>query len=350
MKKRVIALLLVLAMAFTLAACGKKEESGTNENTCKELSVYTAFPETEVQYYFTEFEKQTGIHINYVRLSAGEMLTRVEAEKDNPQATLMFGGSTDNYIAAVDKGLLEPYQSPNLTTTPKTYIDPTGTWNPIYVGCIAFACNKDWFQQKGYEYPKTWNDLLDPKYENQIIMAHPSTSGTAYTVLSTLVQLNNKDDAKVWDYLEKLDKNMRQYTKSGSAAPNSVALGESAIALTFSHDALQLTPEGYHIELSFPTDGTGFEVGATAIIKGGKAEEMDNAKKFIDWMCSEEGQGCYAKNNSFRVPTNTKAPVADGLVTLDKVPVIAYDAVWAASVKSQYCDNFISKIAEKPEQ
>ena len=142
---------------------------------------------------------------------------------------------------------------------------------------------------------------------------------------------------------------MSQYTKSGSAAPNAVAIGEAAIALTFSHDALQLTPEGYHIELSFPTDGTGYEVGAMALIKGGKADEQENAKKFIDWMTSEAGQSCYAENDSFRVPTNTDAPVADGLVTLDQVPVIDYDAVWAASVKSEYCEQFETKIATKPE-
>ena len=129
-----------------------KTEQPAESSGSKELSVYTAFPESEVIYYFNKFEQETGIKINYVRLSAGEMLTRVEAEKDNPQATLMFGGSTDNYIAAVDKGLLEAYQSPNLDKTPSTYLDPTGTWNPIYVGCIAFACNSDWFKEKGLEY------------------------------------------------------------------------------------------------------------------------------------------------------------------------------------------------------
>ena len=247
----------------------------------------------------------------------------------------------------VDKGLLEAYQSPNLSKTPDTYLDPTGTWNPIYVGCIAFACNADWFAEKGLEYPTSWEDLLKPEFKGEIIMAHPATSGTAYTVLATLVQL--KGDDQVWDYLEKLNTNMSQYTKSGSAAPNAVAIGEAAIALTFSHDALQLTPEGYHIELSFPTDGTGYEVGAMALIKGGKADEQENAKKFIDWMTSEAGQGCYAENDSFRVPTNTAAPVADGLVTLDEVPVIDYDAVWAASVKSEYCEQFENKIATKPE-
>ncbi len=118
--KRFLALLLSAMMLLALAACGgggdtapagdsdggEAETSGSNE-----LTVYTAFPEAEVAYYFNAFEEATGIKVNALRLSAGEMLTRVAAEKDNPQAALMFGGSTDNYIAAGDPGLLEPYQS-----------------------------------------------------------------------------------------------------------------------------------------------------------------------------------------------------------------------------------------------
>ena len=323
--KRISVVLMTLAMLFSATACGgstgESEDSGNTAEVSdagsggetggsNELTVYTAFPEAEVAYYFNAFEEATGIHVNSLRLSAGEMLTRVAAEKDNPQASLMFGGSTDNYIAASNQGLLEAYQSPELSNTPENYLDPDGVWNPIYVGAI---------------------------------MAHPATSGTAYTVLATLIQLKGED--AVWDYLAELDKNMSQYTKSGSAAPNGVALGEAAIALTFSHDGLQPTTEGYPIELSFPTDGTGYEVGAMALIKGGPADEQENAKAFIDFMCSAEGQNLYAENNSFRVPTNTEATVADGLVTLDSVAVIDYDAVWAAEHKDEFVAQFEANIA-----
>jgi iron(III) transport system substrate-binding protein len=320
----------------------------SNGKSSGELSVYTAFPEAEVEYYFEQFEKETGIKCNYVRLSAGEMLTRVAAEKDNPQAALMLGGSTDNYIAMEDQGLIEPYQSEALSDTPENLLDPKGGWDPIYVGCIAFACNKEWFDDKGYEYPTSWDDLLDEKYKGEVIMAHPSTSGTAYTVLATLVQLMGEDQA--FDYMKKLSANITQFTKSGSAAPNAVAQGEAAIAITFSHDGLQPTAEGYPIELSFPEDGTGYEVGATALIKGGPADEQENAKKFIDWMTSTAGQNLYAENDSFRVPTNSKAEVADGLVTLDQVKCIDYDAVWAAENKSDLTARFESDVIAAPEE
>lgn len=355
--KRFLALLLSSLMVLTLlAGCGgdsstdaaQSGDGAESTSSSNELTVYTAFPEAEVAYYFNAFEEATGIKVNALRLSAGEMLTRVAAEKDNPQAALMFGGSTDNYIAAVDQGLLEAYQSPELANAPETYIDPTGTWNPIYVGAIAFACNSEWFAEKGYDYPTSWDDLLDPKYEGMVIMAHPATSGTAYTVLATLIQLKGED--AVWDYLKELDKNMSQYTKSGANAPNSVALGEAAIALTFSHDGLQPTVEGYPIELSFPSDGTGYEVGAMALIKGGPADQQENAKKFIDFMCSAEGQNLYAENNSFRVPVNTQATPAEGLVTLDSVAVIDYDAVWAAENKTTFTDQFEANIAGAPEE
>lgn len=325
------------------ASSSTSEASGSETSSSNELTIYTAFPEAEVAYYIEAFEKETGIQVNSLRLSAGEMLTRVAAEKDNPQAALMFGGSTDNYISASDQGLLEAYQSSELENVPEEYLDPDGVWNPIYVGAICFACNSAWFDEMGYDYPTSWEDLLDPKYEGQIIMAHPATSGTAYTVLATLIQLKGEDE--VWDYLKELNKNMSQYTKSGSAAPNSVALGEAAIALTFSHDGLQPTVEGYPMELSFPSDGTGYEVGAVALIKNGPADQQENAKKFIDFMCSAAGQSLYAENESFRVPTNSEAEVADGLVTLDSVDTIDYDAVWAADNKETFVEQFEANIA-----
>lgn len=357
--KKLTAILLISSLIPSLlSGCsGTSSESNKNANSSETemnnsgseaITVYSAFPESEVIYYFNKFTEQSGIKINYIRLSAGEMLTRVAAEKNNPQASVMFGGSTDNYIAAAEQGLLEPYQSPNLSETPENLLDPQKIWNPIYVGCIAFACNKDWFEKQGYEYPTSWDDLLDSKYQGQIIMAHPATSGTAYTVFATLVQL--KGDEAVWSYLTELNKNITQYTKSGSAAPNAVALGEASIALTFSHDGLQPTAEGYPIVLSFPQDGTGYEVGAVALIKGGPAAEYENAKKFIDWICSFEGQSLYAENSSFRVPTNRKAKIAEGLVTLDKVNVIDYDAVWAAQNKKTLTDKFEELIIGAPSE
>ena len=168
--KRLLALLLSLAMVMALVACGGKEEPAPEKEETKteqpapekeeapsapahsnSLTVYTAFPEAEVIYYYNAFEEATGIKINSIRLSAGEMLARVEAEKANPQAALMLGGPSDNYIAAVEKGLLEEYQAADVDKAPEAYRDPTGHWSPIYVGAIGFGCNAEWFADKGLD-------------------------------------------------------------------------------------------------------------------------------------------------------------------------------------------------------
>jgi len=343
MKKKIITCMLSAVMVLSLMASAVSAETSSS----KELTVYTPWEDDYATYVFNSFEEDTGIHVNYIRLGAGEMLTRVEAEKENPQATVMFGGGSSYYISATQKGLLEPYQSSELSSTPDAYLDPDGYWNPVNVGIICFACNTEWFEDNGYDYPTSWEDLLDPKYEGEIIMAHPATSGTAYNVLATILQLMENDD-DAWDYMAALNKNISQYTKSGTAAPNAVAMGESAIALTFSHDGLMPAVQGYPVEISFPSEGTGYEIGATAIIKGGKEEEMENAKLFIDWITSARGQSTYAEMGYPLVPTNVKAEVSDGLVTLDQVNVIDFDPVWAGEVKEEYCAIFEEKIANAP--
>ncbi len=306
------------------------------------LTVYTAFPDEELPTYFNAFEKDTGIKVDYVRLSAGEMLARVTAEKDNPQASLMYGGSSDTYIAAMKEGLLEAYQSPELANVPAEYHDAQGVWNPVYVGAICFACNKDWFTEKGLPYPASWEDLLKPEFKGQVSMAHPTTSGTSYTVLATIMQLMGEE--KGWAYFDKLNANVRQYTKAGAAPPQQVALGEAAIAITFSHDGLKPAREGYPIELSFPSDGTGFEVGAVALIKGGPAKEVENAKKFIDWSMSKRGQELYIDSESNRMPVNSTAAVTEGLIDLSTLAIIDYDAVWAGENKKALQAEFIEKV------
>ena len=352
--KRLFAALLAATSLLALTACGggkteapktddSKTEQPAESSGSKELSVYTAFPESEVIYYFNKFEQETGIKINYVRLSAGEMLTRVEAEKNNPQATLMFGGSTDNYIAAVDKGLLEAYQSPNLDKTPSTYLDPTGTWNPIYVGCIAFACNADWFAEKGLEYPTSWEDLLKPEFKGEIIMAHPATSGTAYTVLATLIQLKGED--AVWDYLKELDKNMSQYTKSGSGPSKMVGPGECVIGIGFLHDGIYQILQGYdNIQLVVPEDGTSFEVGATAIFKG--ATHPNAAKLWIEYALSPDCVDHAKENGSYQflVLKNATQPEEAEKFGLDMNNTIDYDFADAKENSAKYVEDFFEAL------
>ncbi|HCM26070.1 MAG: iron ABC transporter substrate-binding protein [Treponema sp. GWB1_62_6] len=309
----------------------------------KTLVVYTALPDSELPTYFGEFQKDTGIKIQYVRLSAGEVLARIKAEKGNPQASVWYGGSYDNFVAAAKDGLLETYQSPELVNIPKDFHDASGFANPFYVGAISFACNTEWFKRKGLPYPTSWDDLLKPEFKEQISMAHPGTSGTSYTILATIVQM--RGEAGAWEYFRALNQNVRQYTKSGAAPPMDVGLGEAAIGITFSHDGLKPAFEGYPVALSFPKDGTGFEIGCVALIKGGAAKELANAKRFIDWTLSKRGQELFEPSKSFRLPVNRLAKAPGGAVDMNDLKVINYNAVWAGENRKRLVEEFTKTIA-----
>ncbi len=349
MRTKIIAAVSVaLVTVCLLAGCEKKSESsadGSAVKQSKELTMYCALPETEIPSFIDAFKEDTGITVNFVRLSAGEILSKIQVEKNNPQASIWYGGNCDSFIAAANNDLLEAYRSPELANIPEAYQDPIGYWSPVYVGALAFAVDKDWFASKGLEYPKSWKDLLKPEFEGQISMAHPGSSGTAYTILATMVQMLGEEEAMA--YMKELNKNIRQYTKSGSAPPKNVGLGEAAIGLAFSHDCLKPAVQGYPVEVSFANDGTGYEIGAIAMIKNGPEDEVENAKAFIDWVLSKKGQDIYSTNNSFRLPVNSTAVVPDGAINISDLPVIEYDFLWAGENRTRLIDKFSEVVAAK---
>lgn len=307
------------------------------------LTVFTSYPESELPTYFNAFERDTGITIDYIRLSAGEMTTRVLAERANPTASIVYGCTIDNFITLAEEGMLEAYQSPELDNIPAKYHDPDGFYNPVDVSAICFTVNRDWFQENNLEYPKTWDDLLKPEFKGQVSMAHPATSGTSYPIVAALI--HQMGEEKAWDYFAKLNQNVRHYTKSAASPPTEVALGEAAIALVFSHDGLKPAAEGYPVEIVFPSDGTPSSVEAVGIIKGGPEKELDNAKLFVDWAMSVRGQELYIDSKSNRIPLNVNASVTEGLTNPDDLAIIAYDPKWAAENKTTFVETFKEKIA-----
>lgn len=324
-----------------------QEHSSTVEEAAEtpaydRLTVYSPLPERETLLYCSAFRKDTGITVDCVHLPAGEMTDRLEQERDDPQASVLLGGSADNYIQLQQSGLLEAYQSPELIDVPEVYQDERGVWNPIYIGTLCFACNRDWFAQTGNPLPTCWDDLLAPALRERIVMADPKSSGTSYTTLATLVQARGED--KAWEYLKKLDQNVGEYTHSGIEPAERVKNGEYAVGIVFSHDAFRAALDGYPVEVCSPADGTGYEIGACALVRGGPAEERENARLFLDWMTSARGEECYIEAKSCRLPANSTARAADGLPPLDEVKLISYDLEWAGENRTRlisYFDTYI---------
>ena len=335
LKRSTLLLFGILVLSVILTACQKEPES-------KELNLLCVPQEEWCQGMKEEFEKEFGITVNYVRMSTGEALARLEAEKDNPQFDIMWGGPIDTYIAGKNEGMFEQYESPNVENLldKEKYLDPDNYWAGIYLGSLGFATNKDFLEANpGLEAPTSWDDLLKPEFKGQLLVAHPSTSGTSYTAMSTILQLMGEE--KGWEYLNDYADQVLQFTKSGSAPAKFVGAGEGAVGVVFSHDIVKQIEAGLPLVLSFPEEGTGYEIGGMAIVKG--AKNLDAAKKWYDWALTPEAQALGPKYKAYQAPTVGGVDLA--YPELLEVNLIDYDFQWAGDNKKAFVDRFINEIA-----
>jgi iron(III) transport system substrate-binding protein len=323
MKKGMLMALLVAVFVFSGFA--------TSYAAGKVLHIYDAFDTEEAKYYIDAFEKETGINVEFVRMSSGEVLARVEAEAANPQATVWHAGSNTSHINAASKGLLTPYKPKTDFELPDSMHAKDWAWTGFYTGAIGFVTNTNFLKKNGVKAPTSWDDLLNPAFAKNVALAYPYTSGTAYTTYATLIQMWGLE--KTLDWWEKFDKqNVLQYTNSGTGCIPMAGLGEVAVGIAFSHDILAKgVNKGYPVVMTFPKEGTGYEIGGLSLIKGGPEPEL--GKQFIDWCFTVKAQDLFQKYS--RLPVNPKATVGKGAVTLDQVKLIDYNDIWAGEHKDE---------------
>jgi iron(III) transport system substrate-binding protein len=320
---------------IVLAACGKQAAS-------TEINVLCTPQEEWCQGMKQEFEEKYGITVNYVRMSSGESLARIRAEKDNPQFDIWWGGPIDSFVAAKQEGLLEAYDSPNYGNLldQAKYKDADNYWAGIYVGTLGFCTNKDWLAANpGIAAPTSWADLLKPEYAGQILVAHPSTSGTSYTALSTILQVMGEEAG--WEFARQYAGQVAQFTKSGAAPAKFVGQGEAGVCIVFSHDIVhEIDDNKLPLELTFPSEGTGYEIGGMGIIKG--AKHLDAAQKWFDWALTAEAQALGPKYKAYQAPTVKGVELSHP--ELLEVKLIDYDFQWAGTNKKAFVDQFTNEI------
>lgn len=325
MKKILLVMLLVLTTVLFIA---------------NSVGVYTTVEEPLAQRLFDEFQRETGIRVDWVRLSGGEAEARMEAEKNNPQASIWVGGVGLNHISAKLKGLTEPYRSRLAVNTPEQYRDPENYWIGLYLGPLGFITNMDRARELGITPPKGWLDIIDSRYEGLVRVANPNTSGTAYNLITTINYLFGMDEDAAFIYLHHLDRSIDQYTRSGSAGGKSVAIGEIPIAIGYGHDLVKLKAEGANVEITIPREGTGFEIASMSLIKNGP--DPVNAKRLYDWILGEKAQGIISE--WFVIPVSRIAPTNPLSFSMDEIKTVDQDYVWDAENKQRLLDRWTREI------
>ena len=346
--KKLLALLLVAVTALGLCSAASAEgydqaliDAAKAEG---ELTVYGSCEEAYLNAACDKFQELFGITVNRQRLSTGEVAAKIEEENGNPSADVWFGGTTDPYNESVAKGLLEPYEAKNAShLLGDMYRDKDGCWYGIYKGILGFMCNTEELERLGLEEPKDWDDLLKPEYKGLIWMSNPNTAGTAKLVINTMVQMKGHDEAM--KYFVELDKNIAQYTKSGSGPSKKVGIGECVIGIGFLHDGItQILDGSDNISLVIPSSGTSFEIGATAIFKG--AKHPNAAKLWIEFALSPDCVNIAKENESFQflVIDNAEQPEEATAFGLDPENVIDDDFEDAKNNTSTYVEDYFNAL------
>lgn len=300
--KKFIAMLLVLAMVMSLAACGGEAASTATDAPATEAPAATDAPATEEaapqlsgtmkvvatsDKYVTLFDKfteDTGVKVELLSMSSGEVLSKLRAEGGTPSADLWFGGGVDAFMAAKADGLLEQVNFDAAAELAALYKDEENYWFSKGMTVVGFLVNNTLLGELELEAPATWADLVKAEYEGEVIMSNPAVSGTNYSVVNALLQTLGEEEG--WKYFEALNANIPMYGKRGADPLNKVMADEFAIGISYIDDSVFTAIGEMDISVVYPTDGMPWVPEGVAVFKN--AENVDAAKYFVEWLFSND--------------------------------------------------------------
>jgi iron(III) transport system substrate-binding protein len=287
------------------------------------LVVYSANESTLNDLVFGAFARETGIQVEPVSTGSGVLFKRIQAEKDRPQADIIWGVS--RALLESNKAYFAPYHSQNAAAVPKAYQDPEGLWIGTNVHLLVILQNTKALPAD--QGPKSWTDLLDPRWKGKIAFTDPANSGSAYTNTTLLVDQWGGGDAG-WQKLSALFANMKVLNRS-SLVFQGVGNGEYPLGVSLEYAGYLWQHDGAPVRTIYPADGTLALLEGVAIIKGGPNTEA--AKKFVDYINRRDTREMILKA-TFRRPARgdldlTKLP--GNMPDLSRLKLLSYDeAKW----------------------
>jgi iron(III) transport system substrate-binding protein len=256
------------------------------------LTVYTAVEAEDLKKYAARFnEDNPDIKIKWVRDSTGIVTAKLLAEKNNPKADVVWGLAATSLMLIGAEGMLMPYAPKGLDKLDPKFRDSANppSWTGMDAWVAAVCYNTVVGKKNNVPAPTSWKDLTKPVYKGHVIMPNPNSSGTGFLDVSSWLQIFGEEGG--WNFMDNLHKNISRYTHSGSKPCKLAAAGETTIGISFAFRGAKSKAKGAPLEIIIPTEGIGWDMEATAIIKGTK--KLDAAKKLVDWSISRKANEMY---------------------------------------------------------
>lgn len=352
--RKVFGVTAALAIALPLAGCvvDTAEPGDAPADSDAGITIACGNIEDLCESVLAKFTESTGIDANYVRMSGGEVIARLEASKGSPSAEfdLWWGGPIESFVAAAERDLLASYKSPVRDNLQEKMKDDDGLWTGYMINPNGICYNKSVLESLGVDEPDSWADLLDPKLKGNITTSHPGTSGTGFGFVSTIIALEDDNEDAAFDWLEQMHPNVLQYTKSGSAPVQMIVRSEVAMvpALASVCELERVKNGNDNVAFAYPKEGVGYELGGMGIVEG--ATNMDGAQKFIDWALGKEAFGAVVDLGYHVFPPYVGEGTDNGLgQTVDDIPWLEnFDPTDPTIDRGGIVERFDTEIAPQP--
>lgn len=329
--KKLLTVLLAGLMLVTITACGKKEEHGGS------LVIYS--PNSDALVDVTDvFAEKYGIEVEVLSMGTGECLERIVSEKDNPLADVLYGGL--NYANTISyKDYFEPYVAAGDDKLPEAYQNTGGIATHYCLdGSAALLVNVDEYTKLGLDINefKGYQDLMRPELKDHIAMGDPAKSSSAWAELTNmlLVMGDQPYDEAAWKWVEGFIGQFSAVLSSSSAIYKGTVSGEYVVGVSYEDPCVGLLVNGAeNVKLVYPEEGAVWLPAGAGIVKN--APNMKNAKLFMDWLISEEGQNEIAKTTAR--PVNTEiANTTDKMLPFSQINVAYEDIALCGENKKQW--------------
>jgi iron(III) transport system substrate-binding protein len=302
-----------------IAAAALLLGAGDGRAADKSVVIYSANESVLDELVFSAFTKETGIAVQPVAAGSGVLVKRMSSEKERPQGDIIWGISRS--LLQSNAALFAAYHSKNVDAIPAEYRDPSDLWIGNNLHLLVLLQNTKLVPEG--QGPKSWDDLLDPKWKGKIAFTDPANSGSAYTNVTLLAQLWGNNDA-AWDKVTKLFASMKVLNKS-SLVFSGVGNGEYPIGISLEYAGYIWASNGAPIKTIYPSDGTVVAMEGVAIIKGGPNPE--SAKVFVDFINRKDTRELiFAK--TFRRPARQDldfAKLPGNMPALSTIKIAPYD-------------------------
>jgi iron(III) transport system substrate-binding protein len=273
---------LCVFVVFSLLVACKQDSRAT-------LLVYSPHGKDLLEAFKKSFEaSRPGVEVRYLDMGSQEVYDRVKLEKANPQADIWFGASTATFERAAAEDLLEPYRPSWADEAEAETRDGQDRWYGTYLTPAVIVYNK--VAVKPEESPKDWDEVLDPRWRDRLLIRDPLRSDTMRTIFGAMIlrewgKTNGPDGG--YDWLRKLDSNTKEYTADGTQLVQKLARQEGLVSLWNLPDAaIAIYRKNLPLAFNMPASGTPVVVDAIGIIKGTRQPQL--AREYYEFVTSKE--------------------------------------------------------------